>query len=91
MNKSLYLLTMQRGGDAEKHHYTTGVYSDLAVAVTEALENELFRDNKYEFVIEILEVDKSSASKIPREVAINFAKLKFPEKFDDESNLITED
>jgi len=83
----VYILSMERYGDREGHHYNCGLYSDLAEATIEALAHENLRAGKYEFRIELSQIDGDSVQEVPREVCINYAKLRFPEKFDDKSRL----
>lgn len=89
---TVYILSMERYGDRDGHHYNCGVFADLAVAAIMGLEHESFRANKYEMRIELAVVeslgDSSKAiSEIPREVAINYAVMSFPDRFDDKKNL----
>ena len=88
MSRKLYILSMERSPDREGHHYNCGIYSDLAAATIDGLLNERCRAGKYEMRIEICGCDSDEPTKeVSRQVAIDFAKLKFPEKFDDRSNL----
>lgn len=88
----VYILSMERYGDREGHHYNTGLFTCLAEACIDGLEHEMFRAGKYEMRIELAEVDSNGPLKeVPREVAINYAVMKFPEKFDDKKRLKTED
>jgi len=88
MKEPIYILIFERYGNREGHHYIGGLYSDLAVATIEGLEHEMYRANKYELRLEIAFIDSNEPNKeVPREVALNMAKLKFPEKFDDRGNL----
>lgn len=83
----VYVLSMERYGDREGHHYNCGVYSDLATATIEALAHENCRAGKYEFRMEQMKIDEHEVKEVPREVCINFAKMRFPEKFDDKGRL----
>lgn len=79
-----YLLTMLRDGDKESHHYTMGLYTDLAEATIRGLNNERYRADRYQMNIQLVEVDSNNLAKeVPRDVCVNYAKLKYPEKFDD--------
>lgn len=90
--RKIYILSMERTSDREGHHYNCGLYSDLAAATIEGLSRERFRANKYEMRIEICSVDNhDSPREVSRQVAVDFAKLKFPEKFDDRSQLKDDD
>lgn len=87
----LYIVTMERYGNREGHHYNIGLFSDLADATIEGLSHQLFRDNKYEVRIELAEVDSErNIENIPLDVAINYAILKYPNKFNDKKQLIEE-
>ena len=83
---------MLRDGDKESHHYTMGLYTDLTKATIEGLENERYRAGKYEMNIQLIEVDSDNPAKeVPREVCVNYTKLKHPEKFDDKNRLKDEE
>ena len=43
----IYILSMERYGDREGHHYNCGAFTDLAVATIEGLEHERWRADKY--------------------------------------------
>ena len=45
----LYILSMEKYGDREGHHYNCGAFSDLSEAVIDGLEHERFRDTKQVF------------------------------------------
>lgn len=87
----VYIMSMERYGDREGHHYNCGTFFDLADAVLEGLSHERFRANKYEMRIEFSEIGKNRVQEIPRETAISYAKLKYPEKFNDKSQLIEDE
>jgi hypothetical protein len=82
---------MQRYGDNESHNYIIGGYTDLAVAAVEGLAMRLYRDNKYEPKITMIKLDSNETVKdIPKEVFTNYAKMKYPEKFDYKGDIIDE-
>jgi hypothetical protein len=78
---------MRRWGDAESHSYIIGAFSDLAKAFIEGIENKLFRGGKYEPFIEECFVDQNYVKEVSLTVALQYAKLKHPERFDDRGNL----
>ena len=85
----IYTVTMEREENREGHHYLIGAYTDLAKAVIEGLEHERHRADKYETRIELASVDSDDFIKeVPRDVFIDFARLKHPERFDANKHLI---
>ena len=80
---TIYILSMERYGDREGHHYNCGAYTDLAQTTIEGLEHERYRDNKYTMHIELVEVNDHTIKEVPREVAINYAIARYPERFND--------
>ncbi len=44
----LYVVTMYRNGNNNKHSYVLGVYDDINVATIEIDKEEEYRDGKYE-------------------------------------------
>lgn len=84
----IFVVTMQRYGDAELHNYTIGAYTCLAKAYIEGKEHGRFhRAGKYEPHIDEMIVDTDHLERVPLTIALDYAKLKFPERFDDRSNL----
>lgn len=85
----IYVVTMQRNGDSESHNYVIGAWSDLAIAAIEGLSHKLYRANKYEPKIEILTVDNDKKiEEVPYTVFVQYAKMRYPDKFDSHSNII---
>lgn len=83
---------MQRWGEDEGHQYVLGAYSDLADAMFEGLIHSDYRAGKYEpKIVETIVANSNGKHhpviKVSRETALNFAKLKYPEKFDDKGQL----
>lgn len=85
----VYILSMLRNGTREEHSYNSGLYSCLADACIEGIEHENCRAGKYEMRIELgtVDDDRCILKEIPREVAVNYAVLKYPNRFDDRKNL----
>lgn len=86
---NVYILSMERDYDREGHHYNCSVYTCLAEACVKGMVHENIRAGKYEMRIEFGTIDDKSCilKEIPREVAINYAVMKYPEKFDDKKRL----
>lgn len=58
----VYVVTMYRYGDREKHSYVTGVFSDKAQAIKWGVDEEIFRGGKYKpevvgFVLDAPSID----------------------------------
>lgn len=88
MSDIVYIVTMQRYGHSESHNFITGGYTDLADAAVEGLAMCMFRDNNYEPNITMIKLNSNETVKdIPEEVIKNYAKMKYPEKFDDRGEL----
>lgn len=88
----IYIVTMLRNGERETHHYIIGAYTDLAQAYIDGIEHGHFhRANKYEPLIQECAIDDDHIQEVPLTVALNFAKMKFPERFDDRGKLKQED
>jgi len=89
VNKLLYILSMEREENREGHHYNLNIHSCLAEAVIEGLEHEQCRAGKYTMRIEASPIGLDGYIKeVPREVCLNYAKLKYPERFDDKMQLV---
>lgn len=87
----IFTVIMQRDGDPEAHQYLIGAYSCLAKAIIQGLENERYRAQKYEPCVQETELDGNDRClKISRSTVISYAKLKYPEKFNDRDELIDE-
>lgn len=87
----IYVVTMLRNGERESHHYIIGAYTDLAQAYIDGIEHGKFhRADKYLPLIQEIGVDDDHIQEVPLTVCLNYAKLKFPHRFDDRSNLIRE-
>jgi hypothetical protein len=85
----VFIVTMERTCDREGHHYNIGLYTDLAKAFIDGEEHGRFhRANKYVPRIEECVVDSEHLKEVPYAVARDYAKMKFPERFDSESRLI---
>lgn len=85
-----FVVLMSRNEDLEQHTYLDGVYSCLAMACLEGLEHELYRDRKYSPIFFEAELEGGKNSRVSRQLAIDFAKLKYPHRFDDKNNIIEE-
>ena len=55
----VYVVTMQRWGDNETHHYLEGIYIDIKTAKTQGEEESLHRARKYEPHIEKLKINET--------------------------------
>lgn len=89
----VYILTMRRWGDTEGHQYISGVFTDLAECCIEGLEHKHFRGGKYEPYIQETLVDDTNSLilEVSQETALTFAKMKYPTRFDDKGDLISDD
>jgi hypothetical protein len=56
-HKSVYVVTMRRYGDREKHSYIIGVFTHKQSAIIAGGLEELYRANKYVADIEKFRVD----------------------------------
>jgi hypothetical protein len=84
----IFIVTMLRYGNKEGHHYIIGTYADLAKAYIESLEHKQFRGGKYEPLIQETIVDGDELAEVPIRVAHDYAKLKYPDRFDANDLLI---
>lgn len=48
----MYVVTMQRWGDSETHHYLLGLFDSIPLAREKAIEEEEYRGGKYEALIQ---------------------------------------
>lgn len=86
----IFVVTMQRYGNEESHNYVIGAYTCLAKAYIDGIEQGHFhRAGKYEPSIVETRVDCPIGiiKSVSLTVALDYAKLKFPNRFDDRSNL----
>jgi hypothetical protein len=84
----IFIVTMLRHGNNEGHHYIIGAYTDLAKAYIEGLEHKQHRGGKYEPFIQETIVDGDELAEVPIRVAHDYAKLKYPDRFDANDLLI---
>ena len=62
----LYVVTMYRWGDREKHSYVLGVFANAVVATRHCAEEEIFRGGKYTGEILRMEANVSVHDAEPR-------------------------
>jgi hypothetical protein len=84
----IFIVTMLRYGQKEGHHYLIGTYTDMAKAYIEGLEHKRYRGGKYEPLIQEAIVDGDELAEVPIRVAHDYAKLRYPERFDANDLLI---
>ena len=87
---NFYILSMERSPEnREGHHYNLGVYSCLAQAFMAGVQHENDRAGKYEMRIELACLTTQTGLKeIPRIVALDYAVLKHPHRFNDKKQLL---
>lgn len=91
-NNKVFVVLMRRWGDNEGHHYIDGVFTCLADAFISGEQHSLFRDKKYIPYFEEQYINSKSGKsfEISYETARDYAKMKYPQKFDDRNQLIEE-
>lgn len=87
----VYSVIMERWGDNEEHSYLIGLYSKIEDAVIEGLSHQIWRDNKYIPKIHRCVIDSTDLVKIDLKIAIDYAIMKYPQKFNDKKELIEEE
>lgn len=59
---TLYVVEALRSGDREKHSYVVGVFSNLMLATSKAMEHADYRGGKYVCVVNQFKLDECGDS-----------------------------